>query len=129
MARHATHSWRWVVDAFAELADVPSLAPLAAAVAQIAASPYAAGLYPVKSMHTLALYQHDRAGSEDERLVLTCDGSELVLRYRPGQWPERTAALPAPEPEWEKRGSDALDLLERAFHHLRWFVEYRTPAV
>jgi hypothetical protein len=118
-----------VVDGFRDLADVPALAALAGAVPQIAASRYAAGLHPVKSMHTLLLYQHDRAGPEDERLVLECQGGELVLRHEPGRLPDRTAALRVPPTPWTKRGPDALALLERAFHHLRWFVEYREPAV
>ena len=127
--RFPTHSWPQVVDSYRWLADVPELALLATAVPAIAATRYAAALYPVASMHTLFLYQHDRAGPEDERLALTCEGGELVLRYHPGRLPNRIAALRVPEAPWTKRGSDAVVLLERALHHLRWFVEYRAPAV
>ena len=129
MTRYPTHSWSYVVEAFRRLADVPDLAPLATAVPAIAATRYASDLYPVKSMHTLFLYQHDPAGAEDEHLALTCEEGELVLRYQPGRLPNRVAALRVPEAPWTKRGTDAVALLERAFHHLRWFVEYRVPAV
>ena len=129
MTRYPTHSWSYVVDAFQRLADVPELAPLASAVPAIAATRYAPDLYPVKSMHTLFLYQHDRAGVEDERLALSCEDGQLVLRYQPGRLPNRVAALRVPEAPWTKRGPDAVALLERALYHLRWFVEYRAPAV
>lgn len=129
MTRYPTHSWSQVVDAFRWLADVPELAPLARAVPAIAATRYAADLYPVASMHTPYLYQHDPAGAEDERLALSCDRGELVLQYQPGRLPDRVAALRVPEVPWTKRGTDAVMLLERALHHLRWFVEYRAPAV
>lgn len=129
MPRYPTHSWPDVVDGFRELADVPALAPLAEAVAQIAGSRFAAGLYPVQSMHTLLLYQHDRAGPEDERLLLDAESGELVLRYQPGRLPDRAAAVRVTEAAWTGRGTDVLPLLERALHHLRWFVEYRMPPV
>jgi hypothetical protein len=118
-----------VVDGFRHLADVPELAPLANAVPQIAASRYAAALYPVKSMHTLLLYQDGGAGPEAERTVLECQGGELVLRYEAGRLPDGAVALCVPPTPWTKRGPDALTPLERALHHLRWFVEYRAPAV
>jgi len=81
-------------------------------------------------MHTLLLYQHDLAGHpEDERLVLDYESGEFVLRYQPGRAPDHPAALPAVPATWTKRGNDALALLDRAVHHLRWFLEYREPAV
>ncbi len=130
MTRSKTHLWPDVVSFFQSRdASVPEFAAMGAAVAALAQSRYATGLHPVQSMHTLILYQHDRAGPEDERLVLEVEGGELVLRYQPGRWPERTAALRTSPPEWTKRGSDAVALLERALHHLRWFVEYDAPAV
>jgi hypothetical protein len=125
MSRYPTHSWHDVVDQFRKY----SPAPLADAVAQIAASRYA-GLHPVASMHTLLLYQHDPAGHpEDERLVLDYESGEFVLRYQPGRVPDHAAALRVEQPTWTKRGKDSMALLDRAIHHLRWFVEYREPAV
>lgn len=128
MSEYPTHSWATVVERFRDLAAaVPSFAPLAAGVAQIAASRFASGLHPVASMHTLLLYQHERRRPDDEQLRLDLEGNELVLRYDPGRLPDRPAALRVQERAWTKRGPDALPLLERALHHLRWFVEYREP--
>jgi len=129
MTRYPTQTWPAVVAAFAGLADVPALAPLARAVEQIAVSRYAAALFPVKSMHTLLLYQHPTAGPEDERLVLAHEDGELVLRFERGQLAAPPASLRTTVPEWETRGLDALTLLGRAADQLRWFVEYGAPAV
>jgi hypothetical protein len=107
---------------------VPGKGPMGDAVARIAESRYAAGLYPVQSMHTLLLYQHDYAGPEDEQLRLDCEDGELVVRYRAGTTPDPRFALRPPPGIWEKRGTDVIALLERAFHHLRWFVEYKSAS-
>lgn len=129
MTRYPTHSWDYVVPMFHQFAaEVPALALLGPAVARVAASRYAAGLYPVQSMHTLLLYQHDRAGNEDEQLRLDCEDGELVVRYRCGATPDPRFALVPPAGVWTKRGDDVIALLERAFHHLGWLVEYRTAA-
>jgi hypothetical protein len=131
MTRYPTHSWPSAVASFRDDASIgPSFAALADGVAQIAGSRYATGLYPVQSMHTLLLFQHDCANSfEDEHLALETDGTALVLQYHPGRLPDRPAALRTSEPVWTKHGTDAIALLERALHHLRWFVEYRASAV
>jgi hypothetical protein len=96
-----------------------------AAVEQLATSPYAAGLYPVQSMHTVRLYQQDRVAPTDEELRLDFEDEAFVVRHRAGPTPDPRFALRPPAGVWTKRGPDAMALLERAFHHLRWFVEYR----
>jgi hypothetical protein len=77
MARYPTHDWAYVVESFRRFsATVPGCEPMGEAVAQIAESRYASGLFPVQSMHTLLLYQHDLAGPEDEQLRLDCEDGE-----------------------------------------------------
>lgn len=126
MTRYPTHSWPRVVAGFRDIASIgPGFAALADGVAELAASRYATGVYPVKSMHTLLLFQHDPAGREDEHLTLETDGTALVLQYHPGRLPDRGTS----EPVWTKHGTDAVALLERALHHLRWFVEYRASTI
>jgi hypothetical protein len=97
------------------------------AVEQLATSPFAAGLYPVLSMHTVRLYQHDHAGPEDEEVRLDFEGGAFVVRHRTGATPDPRFTLQPTPGVWTKRGPDAIVLLERAFHHLRWFVEYHAP--
>ena len=126
MLEYPTHTWESVVDFFRQLADAnPAFAPMGAAVEQLATSPYAAGLYPVQSMHTLRLYQQERAGPTDEELRLDFEDGAFVVCHRAGETPDPRFTLRAPPGVWTKRGPDAIVLLERAFHHLRWFVEYR----
>ena len=126
MTRYRTHQWSNVVEQFRALAVGNSrFVPLADAVARLAESRYAAGLYPVKSMQTLILYQHERSGTADEQLHLDGVDGELVVRYMPGSTPDPRLALTPVHGTWTKRGTDGMGMLERAFHHLRWFVEYR----
>jgi len=130
MDSYRTHSWPYVVDAFGELsAAVPSFAPLSDAVAHVAASPYAPGLFPLKSMNTLRLYQQDHYATGEEHLRLDYEDGELVLRYHSALAQDRRFALRVEPGVWTKRGPDVIALLDRAFHHLRWFVEYRTTTV
>ena len=128
MTSYPTHTWAYVVEFFCQLAEQnTAFAPMRGAVEQLAAAPYAAGLYPVQSMHTLCLYQHDRAGPEDEQLRLDFEGGEFVVRYRAGGTPDPRFRLRPTAGVWTKRGSDPMALLDRALDHLRWFVEYRAP--
>lgn len=125
---YRTHTWEAVARSFARLGrEVPRFAPLGAAVAEVATSRYAAGLFPVQSMHTLLLYQHDRAGPGDDQLRLDWDGEQFVVQYLAGAKRDPRFALQPQARVWTKRGPAALPLLERAFHHLRWFVEYHDP--
>ena len=116
----AAHSWESVLAGFSDLArDNPVFVPMNAAVEQIAHSSYASGLFPVKSMQSLHLYQHERFEPYDEQLHLDCEEGAFVVRYLSGGDPRYP---------WTKRGPDALALLDRAIHHVRWFSEYRTAA-
>src|SRR5690349_2971929 len=127
--RYSTHSWSSVVDAFRGLGQqAPDLAPLGEAVARLAASRYAAGLHPVQSMHTLRLFQHDVAGPDDEELRLDYEDGQFVVRYRRGADPDPRLSIAPPARMWTKRGADAIAMLERAVHHLGWFVEYRAAS-
>jgi len=128
MIEYRTHTWPQVVAAFERLASMnDQFAPMADAVARIASSPYATGLYPVQSMHTLRLYQHERYAQTDEELRLDLEDGSFAVRHRAGTTPDPRFTLSEPVGVWEKRGPDAMALLERAFHHLRWFVEYDAP--
>ena len=126
---YRAHSWPLVVETFRRLSrDVPQFAPFGEAVAELAASRYAAGLFPVASMFTLLLYQHERWGPHDDHLRLEWDGQQFVVKYLSGAMPDPRFAQRLTAGVWTKRGPAALPLLERAFHHLRWFVEYREAA-
>lgn len=138
MIEYPTHTWPQVVAEFISLAEAePSFLPLSHAVEQLASSAYASGLCPVKAMHTLQLYQLDRFQLGDERLLLSYENGAFVVRHLARGTPDPLLSL-QPVGGWTKRGPDALSLLARAFHHLRWFVEYdgtvpaggdRAPAV
>jgi hypothetical protein len=124
VTRHRSHQWSTVVDRFRELGVVtPRFASLADAVARVAQSRHAARLYPVKSLHTLVLYQNDHTGPRDAQLRLDADGSDFVVRYLPSAIPDPRLALTPVHGTWTTRGIDALVLLDRAFNHLRWFAE------
>ncbi len=129
MTRYPTQSWSDVVAFYRWLATENAyFAPLRDAVELLAASSYAAALHPRTSMQTLLLYQHQRAGPEDEELRLDFEQGTFVVRYRSGAAPDPRFRLRETPGVWTKRGPDALALLARAFHHLRWFAEYHTPA-
>ena len=116
MTGYPAHSWSYVVDSFRELAaDAPRFVPMRELVERLAASGYAAALYPQQSMQTLRLSQHAELSSHVERLSVEHDGAQFVVRYQGGP----TA------PVWTKHHPDGMIALERAFEHLRWFTEYR----
>jgi hypothetical protein len=122
-----THEWSAVVQHFDSLADVSERwVPMRDCVRRIAAGPLASGMYPVASLHTLRLYQHQVARHDDDELRLDWESSEFVLRYLPGSGVKRDPRFALAEPPgiWKKSGDDGLALLERALHHLRWFVQY-----
>jgi hypothetical protein len=129
MTRHRTLQWSNVVEHFRMLGvSKPQFAPLADAVARVARSRYAAGLYAVKSTHTLILWEHDHSAPADAHLRLDGESGELVMRYVPGTIPDPQLALTPVHGAWTQRGTDVLVLLERAFHHLHWFVDDRQTA-
>ena len=129
MIEYLTQAWPDVVSFYDRLVDEASdFAPMAEFVRQLAASPYAAGLHPVTSMRTLRLFQHDHVAGTDEEVRVDFEDGVFVVRHRAGATPDPHFALRPPPGVWTKRGADGFALLERAFHHLRWFVEYR-PAV
>src|SRR6266516_4985174 len=85
MKEYPTHSWEYVVAAFDETAAANNyFAPMLAAVEQLAASPYADGLYPILSMHTVRLYQNERVTEIDEELRLDFEDGQFVVRHRSG---------------------------------------------
>jgi hypothetical protein len=129
MISYPSQAWPDVISFYDHLArDTPALAPMAAFVHHLAASPYSAGLHPVTSMQTLRLFQHDHVEGTDEEVRVDFEDGAFVVRYRAGATPDPRFALRPPPGVWTKRGPDGIALLERAFHHLRWLVEYR-PAV
>ena len=125
MLEHRTHTWEYVLGSLRKLAAANAyFEPMRDAMAQLAASPYAAGLYPVLSMHTVRLYQNEHYSAFDEELRLDFEDAEFVLRHRSGSTPVPQFAKSKVAGVWVKRGPQAMPLLERAFHHLRWFNEY-----
>jgi hypothetical protein len=107
MTSYPTHTWAYVVEFFRQLAEQnTAFAPMRGDVEQLAVSPFAAALYPVQSMHTLCLYQHDRAGPEDEQLRFEFEGGEFMVRYRAGSTPDPRFRLRPTAGVWTKRGSD-----------------------
>ena len=127
MKEYPTHSWEYVVRSMREYAAANSyFAPMRDAVTQLAASPYASGLHPVLSMHTVRLYQHERASAADEEVRLDFEDGEFVVRHLPGGTPDPRFTINQPAGIWTRRGSNAMALLERALHQLRWFNEYRS---
>lgn len=126
MAQDRTHSWEWVVSSFRSAADEnPVFAPLADLAERLAASPYAAGLFPVKSMHSLRIYQHDTYSASDDAIHIDFDfdAAEFVVQYRSLRF-SNSYTTPDREKRWTKRTRDGFAAVERCLHHLRWFVEY-----
>jgi hypothetical protein len=94
MREYPTHTWEDALTAFRARAESnPAFAPMRDAVERLAASPYAAGLHPVLSMHTLRLYQHEHAGSEDEEVRLDYEDGAFVVRHRAGTTSDPRSAL------------------------------------
>ena len=134
MIEDGTHTWHWVVSSFRDdAADAPFLAPMAGLAERLATSPYAAGLFPVRSMHTIRLYQQERNSVFEETIQIDFDhdaGEFVVRHFSPGGGRYYAGGLrifnqyqPAPG-VWMRRSRDGFAALERCFHHLRWFVEY-----
>ena len=126
MGRDRTQSWESVASGFRGIADAnPGFARMAHMAEQLAASPYAAGLFPVQSMHTIRLYQHDRYSASDDAIQIDIDfdTEELVVRYRAWRFSE-SYTLPELERSWTKRTRDGFAAVERCIQHLHWFVEY-----
>jgi hypothetical protein len=89
MSLYRTHSWEYVVAALRERANgAPYFAPMRDAVAQLAGSPYACGLHPILSMHTLRLFQHERVDVTAEEVRLDFEDGEIVVRHRSGSTPD-----------------------------------------
>jgi hypothetical protein len=113
---YEAHSWHYVLSSFRDLAGVnPYFAPMAAFVDRLAGSAYAAGLFPVMSMHTIRLYQQQHYSMHDDEIRVDFDSGEFIVRYRSG------GSAPG---VWTKRSADGFAALERCLHHLGWFVEY-----
>ena len=112
-------SWDAVVASFRSLARAHAFyAPMSAAVDRLAASEHAPGLFPVRSMQSLRLFQGAQYEVSDEEVFLAWEGAEFLVRYWGG--PDRRQA-------WAKRGPDAQVLLQMAFDHVRWFVGREQP--
>src|SRR5689334_9787637 len=106
MTEYPAHSWPYVVSAFRGFAEAnPHFAPMAAFVERLAASPYAARLYPQQSMHTLHLSQQPQVSRDAERLWVEWEDGEFVVRYQGGP----TASV------WTERSSDGMAALGRLF--------------
>lgn len=124
MIPHEAHSWQDVACSFRDLADENAyFAPMAAVVERLARSPYAAGLFPVKSMHTVRLYQQQRYFVWDDEIRVEYDSGEFVVRYFSGGGFRHLEPRAAPG-VWMKRSPDGFAAFERCLHHVRWFVEY-----
>src|SRR5579871_1232813 len=105
MTEYSTQTWPAVVAAFHELGSAALVfRPLARAVEQLAASPFAPGLYPVKSMHTLQLYQRHRYNLGDERVQLGFDDGQFVVRHLPHGTPDPDLVLAPRAGVWTKKG-------------------------
>ena len=126
MDGYRTHDWHWAASTFRDDADeYPRFAPLAGLMERLAASPYASGLFPVRSMQTIRLYQHDRYSvtSDAIHIDFDFDAKEFVVQYRALPF-SKTYTTPERERCWTKRSRDGFAAVERCLHHLRWFVEY-----
>ena len=109
------HGWPEVVEFFERLAiENRYFVPMREFVNRLAASEYASGLHPMQSMHTLILSQHEHVHAYQDRVTVSFEAGEFVVRHQGGP----TSA------EWTKRGADGMASLERFFHHMRWFTEY-----
>jgi hypothetical protein len=119
MTEYPAHTWPSVVDFFRSLAAAnEQFAPMHRFVDELAHSPYAAGLYPQQSMHTLRLSQQPMISDQAERLSIDYEDGAFVVRYRGGP----TA------PVWTTRDANGIRALKRLFKHLRWFIEYSTSS-
>jgi hypothetical protein len=120
---HPAHSWASVVAFFRDCARVdPYFSPMHELAARLAESRYAAGGFPVQSMHTIRLYQQDRCSELDDAVHVSFEDGEFTVAYVPGASRPRRAGTPA---VWSRRGGDGFGILEGCFRHLGWFVEYR----
>jgi hypothetical protein len=116
MREYPAHAWPYVLSSLRDLATANAyFDPMARFVEELAASPYAAALYPQLSMHTLYLSQQPTVSNYTERLGVTWKDGKFVVCYQGGP----------SAPVWEKRDSNGMRALRRLFEHLRWFTEYR----
>lgn len=123
LAEHPAHSWPSVVQFFRGCARAdPYFEPLHQLVARLADSRLAQGLFPVKAMHTIYLYQQDRWSDADDVVRVELQDGEFVVQYFPGASRPRGTGTPA---VWARRGTDGFAILEGCLRHLGWFVEYR----
>ena len=123
MTEYQTHSWPSVVSFYQDGARAHArLTPMAALVARIAASPYAAGLHPVTSHYLLRLFARERFDFYDDQIVIDHDGEVFEVRYSSSPRVRQHSLKPITS-EWSKRTHDGFDALERCLHHLRWFTE------
>ena len=122
-AARPAHSWPSVVQFFRGSAGAnPDFEPLHQLVARLAESRLAQGLFPVKSMHTIYLYQQDRWSDADDVVRVEFQDGEFVVQYFPGDSRPRGTGTPA---VWARRGKDGFAIVEGCVRHLGWFVEYR----
>lgn len=125
-AEYPAHPWEWVVTSCRDAARAnPYFLPLDRFATRLAASRYARGLFPVKSMHSIRLYQGDRYTNDDPMVHVLFEQGEFVVRYWPGSLRPSRAGTPA---LWERRGPDGFGILEGCLRHLGWFIEYSRPA-
>lgn len=115
------HSWTWVVESFHDSArSNPYFAPLHQFAARLADSRYAFGVFPVRSMHSVRLYQQERYTDLDPFVHVKLEGGAFTVVYYPGASRPRLLGMPA---EWSRHGEDGFGILEGCFRHLGWFVE------
>jgi hypothetical protein len=119
---YPTHPWPGILDFFQDCARAnPYFAPLHQFVIRLSQSRYAAGLYPVQSMHSIRLYQQDPCSDMDEMVHVVFEHGGFTVRYFPSATRPPGTGTPA---EWSRHGSDGFAILEGCLRHLGWFVEY-----
>jgi hypothetical protein len=85
---------------------------------QIASSQYGSGLNPITSHATLILSPHERFNFLNDEVRIDFIDGQFQISYKGGP----SSAT------WVKRDRDGFAALERFLHHIRWFVEYRSPS-
>jgi hypothetical protein len=120
---YPTHPWSWVLQVFEDCARAnPCFAPLHEFAVRLSQSRYAAGLYPVQSMHSIRLYQQDPCSDEDEMVHVVFEQGAFTVRHYPSATRPPGTGTPA---VWSRHGKDGFAILEGCLRHLGWFVEYR----
>lgn len=114
------HGWPSVLDSFRQLAEAnPNFEPMAHFVERLAASRSAGALYPLQPMHTLVLSLHERVHAYQDRVSVTYEEGEFVVRYQGGPM----------APVWTKRSPEGIAALERFFGQMRWFTEWPATSI